>query len=380
MRHPADRALVQGVLHPFRTEIPMDVRIDTGNLADYGLDAGGGVVVEIWAGQDAPEVSFTLGHDAPGGSSFIRLSGDDGVYRARMGGRSRYARRPAEWRNKVVLDFEESEVQGISIKPPASAEVHLSRSATAGVDADGSPIPGSWAVDPDPGWGLDEDGLRKIVARLGRLRAREILADDFDGGFSPPAGELTVVRNDGTEVVMAIGTKVIEGSAHVRVTGGAAVYAVPAGPLEPFLEMESGPGEDRTLFQVHRSDMVKLIYWEGRTSVELGPDPDSGIWRPLGDDPPEIDVADIEWALGQLSRLLSDGRAEGISLVAAGVVPPNLVFEVQRQDGSHEAIYVGRGLVQEGVAYHYVARQKARDVHIMSSERITRLQQAFGKR
>ena len=177
--HPADQRLVAAALQPFRAESTVDVRIDTGNLADYGLDASNGVVVEIFTDADTPKVSLTVGNDAPGGSSFIRLSGDDAVYRARVGGRSRFVRAAADWRNRVVLDFAEDEVQGVSVKPPVGDVVHISRSP---VLAEGQTA-GAWIVDPDPGWGLDAAGLQAMVSALGELRAAEILGDDFDGGF-----------------------------------------------------------------------------------------------------------------------------------------------------------------------------------------------------
>jgi len=377
--HPADTPRVRAVLHALRNEIQVDVRVDTGNLADYGLDASGGIVVEVWTDQEEPEVSFTVGRDAPGASSFIRLSGDDGVYRARVGGRARFDRRPAEWRNRVVLDFSPSEVQELSITPPSGAEVHLTRAPSGEVDQDGSPLPGPWTVDPDPGWGLDATGLQNLIATMGRLRAHQILANEFEGGFSPPAAELTVMRNDGTESVMAIGTLVTEGRAHVRVTGGSAVYAVPAKPLARFMSLEQGPVEDRGIFQVDRSEISKLILWEGQRPTEAGPDPDTGIWRLLSGDGSATDVAEIDWAIDQLSRLQSDGRLEGLSYAASGVSPPNMIFEVQRQDGTHEALYVGRAVVKEGQRYLYVGKQNGKDVHIISAARIKRLRKAFGK-
>jgi len=374
--HPADQALVKSVLHPFRAETPLDVRVDEGNLADYGLDAAGGIVVEIWTSDQMPEVSLTVGSGAPGGSSFVRLSGDVSVYRARVGGRSRYERSAAEWRNQVVLDFEEADVQGISIKPPAGDEVHISRSPLVSESDELGP----WVVEPDPGWNLAAPALRSLVASLGQLRAREILADDFDGGFSPPAVEITVVASDGTETVMAVGSLVKDGIAHVRVTGGAAVYAVPVEPLQRFLDLEQGPQEDRTIFEVARANMARMIYWEGRSSVEIAPDPSTGVWRPVAEGAASVDVAEIEWALGQLGLLRSDGKAEGMSLAGAGVVPPNMVFEMQRQDGTHEAIYVGRPSVIEGREFYFVAKQNTREVHLILADRIRRLRQAFGVR
>jgi hypothetical protein len=375
LEHPADQRLVAAVLQPFRAESTVDVRIDTGNLGDYGLDASSGVVVEIFAQADSPKVSLTVGNDAPGGTSFIRLSGDDAVYRARVGGRSRFVRSASEWRNRVVLDFTEDEVQGVSVKPPVGDVVHISRSPDL---AEGQTA-GAWIVDPDPGWGLDSAGLQAMVSALGELRAEEILGDDFEGGFSPPAVELTVVRNDGTEQGMAVGSVVKDGLAHVRVTGGAAVYAVPVAPLKRFLALTAGIQQDRTIFSVARQDMAKIILWQGRTSVEVAPDPDSGVWRILSPQGLTSDIADINWALSQLSRLQADGRAEGVSLVAGGVVPPNMVFEVQRHDGTHEAIYVGRTREIEGRSYYMIARQNTKDVLLIAADRITRLRRAFGQ-
>jgi hypothetical protein len=234
-------------------------------------------------------------------------------------------------------------------------------------------------VEPDPGWGLDSAGLDAVVSSLGTLSAQQVLADDFDGGFSPPAVELTVVSEDGTERVMAVGTTITQGLAHVRVTGGAAVYAVPVGPLKRFLTLDAEPQEDRTLFTVERAQMSALIYWEGRSSVQISPDPTSGVWRPMGETPAPVDIADIQWAQGQLARLLSDGKVEGVGLAAAGVVPPNMVFEVQRQDGTHEAIYVGRTREVEGQQYYFVAKQNTAQLHLISAERIGRLRRAFGQ-
>jgi hypothetical protein len=57
-----------------------------------------------------------------------------------------------------------------------------------------------------------------------------------------------------------------------------------------------------------------------------------------------------------------------------------MVFEIQRQNGSHEAIYVGRSQQVEGRTFYYVAKQNTREVHLISAERIARLQRAFGKR
>ena len=41
----ADQMLVRSIVSQFRKEVPIDVKVDEGNLEDYGLDATNGIVV-----------------------------------------------------------------------------------------------------------------------------------------------------------------------------------------------------------------------------------------------------------------------------------------------------------------------------------------------
>ena len=40
--------------------ITADVRVDTGNLEEYGLDTTNGIIAEMWLGGEEPAVSFTV--------------------------------------------------------------------------------------------------------------------------------------------------------------------------------------------------------------------------------------------------------------------------------------------------------------------------------
>jgi hypothetical protein len=70
----ADSRRVSNLLAAFRSSVLADVTVDAGNLSEYGLDASNGLVVELWANDEAPVASFTIGKDLAGGSSFVRVS------------------------------------------------------------------------------------------------------------------------------------------------------------------------------------------------------------------------------------------------------------------------------------------------------------------
>ena len=92
---PADTIALRPLLALFeRDKTRMDVAVDTGNLADYGLDDAQGVLVELFTDSDEPAVSFLVGQDRPGGASFVRLPGSDTVYRGKVGSRARYPVHP----------------------------------------------------------------------------------------------------------------------------------------------------------------------------------------------------------------------------------------------------------------------------------------------
>jgi hypothetical protein len=368
----ADKSHIRAVLQAFRGEVQMDVRVDSDNHKDYGLNASGGLIVEIWSGTEAPEVSLTIGNPAPGGANFVRLSADESVYRARVGGRARFERSAADWRNRALLDFAEDEIQGVSVKPSSGPQLHLVRDESA----EGAAVPGPWRIDGGPA--VSPADLARLVAAVGHLRATEILGDDFDGGFSPPAAEITVVDGTGTETTLAVGSRAYEKAAFVRIEGQQAVYRVRGRVVGALLRLASGGGPSKTIFQVNPANMAALIYYEGRTQVELGPN-ESGVWTLRSPAGLTIDVKDIEWARMALSRPAAVGIAAGMSDGSTGLSRPKMVIEVQRADGSHEALYVGRAFMSDGDVRFYVKRQGGDKIYEMDEPMLSRIRRAFGQ-
>ena len=375
IEHPADRARVAQLLAAFRNRVVADVTLDEGNLKDYGLDAANGIVVEMWTDGEEPAASFTIGGDMAGGSSFVRVSGDSNVYRARIGGRQRFARDPLDWRNRVVIDRAEADIQGVRIEPWNGDVIHLIRQATE--DEQGQ---GPWALDPDPGWGLAPDDLGLVVQKLGQMRAANILDDDFDGGFSPPAASITIMDKDGTEITLAIGRRVEGGVAFVRMAGGSGVYAVPAQDLALFTSGAAAV-PSLVMFEVDESDMDRIIYYQRKTKVEVARHPESGVWQIDSPAGLKADVAEVAFVVRLLSAPRGEEEAGPLPDARTGLKRPRMVFEVQRKDGSHEALYVGRHFRNDGGAvFFWVKAQGSDTVYVMSESTLTRLRAGFGQR
>ena len=369
----ADEARISHLLAAFRRPILADVTIDDGNTKEYGLDAADGIVVELWTGANDPASSFTVGNDGPGGSSFVRVSGESAIHRARVGGRRRYNRTPRDWRNRVVVDREEADIQGIRIEPWNGSVVHMVREPTEGETGDGA-----WAFDPPGGLSIESSARNSAVESLGNMRAANILDDDFEGGFSPPAANITVMDKEGTEVTLAIGRREADGVAFIRVAGREGVYAVPKRDVVPFIGT-TAPVSELSLYKVLEPNIDKLIFYQKRTKVEIGRSGDSGVW--VITNPPGLasDVADVQFALRTLASPRAGTEVERASLRRVGLNRPRMVFEVQRKDGSHEAVFVGRHFRTDGQIYFWVKSQNSDRVYTMDEPTLSRLRRAFGQ-
>ena len=376
IKQTADESRINHLLAAFRRAIQADVQVDEGNLKDYKLDAAGGIVVELWTDIDKPAASFTIGADAAGGSSFVRISGDDSVYRALIGGRRRFDHAPADWRNRIVVDRSEADIQGVTVEPWNGTVVHMVRQPTAQETGDGP-----WIVEPTgvPGWALDAKQSQALIRKLGDMRAVNILDDDFDGGFSPPAVNITIMDKDGTETTLAIGRRLESGIQFVRVAGKTGVYAVPERDIGVFSKGVEGL-PDNLLFKVAGADLGRLIFFPKRVQIDLARNPETNVWGIASPPGIAVDVADVQFTVRTLSNLQSDGKAGRPSNRRTGLNRARMVFEVQRKDGSNEALFVGKHFrSKEGDVYFYVKHQGSPDVHVLSEKTLTRLRRGFGQ-
>ena len=377
----ADQVAVQALLANFRKEVPLDVKVDLGNLDDYGLDAGTGIVVEIWTEADgaAPSLSLTVGQDAPGGSTFVRLSGDEAVYRARVGGRHRFDKSSVEWRNRVLLDFDKAFAIGILVESDGSVLSHLVRGPSPGVDADSLPLPGPWRLEPDPGYPTDALLADAIAQGLGLMRAGELMGADFDGGFTSPLAVITVTLADGTERVLEVGSRESGGARFVRVNGQPDVYRVAASTIDQAL-LPAQELRDKTLFAFERQAVDTLALKDGAGIVLLQQDLSNGLWNVIEPPNVDVDVKLVFFAVNTLATLRSDEIASGVSFAQAGLEDPSNRIVVHFLDGHDEVLDIGHRVADERGRTLYFARVGGKDtVHLLREATVVKLRQGFGR-
>lgn len=258
---PADAPSVDALLALFREPLPMDARVDEGDLATYGLEPGKGVVVELWAEQDAPLISLTVGAEAPGGSRFVRLSGGEAIYRARLPAGARFAVEAAAWRDRELLPFKASELLTLRLEAGGLEPLELERQP---LDAERL---SAWSLRPAAPWAVDQGLVDTLVGRLAGLRAEEVLAPDFIGGFDPPVVVARFGLRDGRSRQLQVGRRAHESAAFVRIEGQPAVFRVPRRAVLPLL-LTREELRDRRLLRFDPSEL-DLLSWDedGRTRI-----------------------------------------------------------------------------------------------------------------
>lgn len=373
----ADQATVRALLAAFRKEIPVDVQVDTGNLDKYGLEPGKGIVVEFFTDGESPAVSFTVGNDAAGGSSFVRLSGSESIYRARVGGRARYERAPAEWRNKVLLDVEPEQLTALELRRD-DLVITLERGPSPGNDDQGLPKPGIWTLDPPPPWPIDQRIADGLVTTLGRMRAGGVAPPEVDGGFSPAAATFALTLTDGTVRTLLVGSREEQGTTYARVEGRDETYRVAAN-LRVLGNLVLDDLRDKTLLNFTRDDVDTLALEDGATSILLRQDLSTHLWQVIQPANVDLDIRAVFVAVNALATLRADG-ATTISPEAAGLTRPATRFVVTFVDSTSTALEVGNPTTDpRGRPAHYVRRAGSEDVFVLRDETITRLKAGFGR-
>lgn len=376
----ADQIAVRTLLNNFRKDVPLDVKVDEGNLEEYGLDATNGLVVEVFRGDAEPAASFTLGFDGPGGTSFVRLSGEEAVYRARLGGRHRYDKKPAEWRNRVLLDFEAASVAGLTVTQGGQITLALSRGPSAGTDAAGDPEPGPWVLTPDPGWAPDQTAMDNLVTSLGALRAGEILGDSYAGGFDPPAAVIEVGLDDGTTRALEVGSRELSGGgAFVRQLGKPTVYRV-ARPVVDAARLPVEMFRNRTMFGFTRSEIDTYSLEEGgRTRMLLQQDLATNLWNVIEPPNTDVDIKNVFFSINTLAQLRADDIADDVSPADAGLLNPSARVIAHRLDGRDHVLELGnrtRDSRNRPVWYARVAGQPT--VYMLRDPVVERIKAGFG--
>ncbi|MCB9779682.1 MAG: DUF4340 domain-containing protein [Alphaproteobacteria bacterium] len=370
---PADARMVRGLLDAFDAPVTMDVRIDQGNESDYGLDAGKGIVVELWQDGGDPVISLTVGGPAPGGSNFVRPSGDETVYRAQVGGAERYPVQPGQWRDRVPLGFAGDDVVELTVHAEGGGDDWTIRREPG---ADGTP--GQWTLDPPAPWLVDDAMLDVVVERLGALRAEEVLDASVGGGLDAPAAVATFTLADGSRRTLTVGSRLSRQAAFVRSDTGDAVYRVVPDALAPLFAGRDDL-RDKTLMGFDVQDIDALGLDEAGASWRVR-QVSGGSWQVVQPANAALDVGALALVARALSQLRGDFVAEGVDASAAGLGQPASVVRVFLVDGSELVLSIGAATTDpRGQPSYFVRVQGQREILLLRASTVQRIRAAFGR-
>ena len=377
---PADTIALRPLLALFeRGKTRMDVAVDTGNLADYGLDDAQGVLVELFTDSDEPAVSFVVGQDRPGGASFVRLPGSDVVYRGKVGSRARYARPPLEWRDKMVTQLPTGLVQELRIEPLDGGKTVFERLPEGDINTESSAKFGNWS-SPQAEFPVDQKSVDALAKTLTELRAGRVLSPDFDGGFEPPAVVAQVLMVDGEQITLTIGQRTAEGGAvFLKRSGRDEVYLV-SGSVRDRLLRPILAYRNRILFDFERLDVRDYILQDELGRAVLTQDSKTNMWaftQPMNMD---TDVLAVTQSVNTLADLRADAIDPVISQEDAGLTEGFSTLTVRMRDGSSQSLHIGLRYDMGGTSYTYVTRPELLpNIYLVRTDTLTHMRAGFNR-
>ena len=375
---PADSLGIRPMLRALEDGVPMDLRIDEGSLEDYGVDDQNGILVELFAeGDDVPEVSFVVGQNVVGGSSFVRLKDSEVVYRAKVGGRHRYDREVADWRDRMVLSWEVETITDVELERLDGEDLHFQR-VPEGVKSDGSTRFSDWELVQDRGFDVDQQSVTAIARNLAVLRSGEVLSADYDAGWDPPASEVTLRTLDGASVTLSFGRSALEGAAFVRLDPEGSVYRVAGSSLGPTLQPMLA-WRNRSLFEISRTDIVSVTLedMQGRRVLSQIED---GMWEVTEPRNVDADVKQVLFTVNTLRALRTDAIIDGVSLDEAGLLNPTQRLSMKLSSGVVLELVVGKSFnAGNGQLMHYVKRADSDVVMGLLDVQLQHMRKGFGR-
>ena len=279
----ADLARIRSLILNFRKPIPMDALIDTNNEEKYGLEGGNALVVEIWTeGADA-KVSFLLGADATKSSSFIRISGSDAIYRARIGGRRRYAYSARDWLSQQVISLELNDITSISTQEISGNGYEIKKGTSL------------WEIEGIVTDDLDQKSIGTALKSLIRLRIGERASVvDFVSTFQMELG-----TTSGIPFQFQI-AEVEAGGALLKVVGEEEIYRVASPALERFFK-GAQHFLNRKLLTMDDRNSLDLVQFSSKTQkIIIQQDLSNNFWKVLEPTNLDLDLREIFFMVNTL--------------------------------------------------------------------------------
>lgn len=336
----ADAAQVRTLLRGLAGGVGMLAQVGEGDPKDYGLSNEHAINVQLYTKGDVPAVSLVVGKPAGGPTAFVRLPDSPVIWRADVGGRARYERPAADWRDKMALDIARERVRALTLVRGEADVLRVVRGPSTEIDADGNPVAGPWVVDgageKSRGDAVDNASIDVLVGALARLRAGQIHNPDYAAGFEAPAATATLTLDDGATHRVVLGSKLDDGASFVRVDDRPDVYRV-SGQVGRLALQPREQLRDRSILSFATQEVASLALAEGGMTTVLTQSSDgAGSWAVT--QPANLDADQkLARALVQgLAGLRADALAADRTFVAG-----NTTLTVRYRDGGRTVLTFG---------------------------------------
>lgn len=349
----ADAAQVRTLLKGLAGGVEMLAHVGEGDPKDYGLSNEYAIHVQLYTKGEAPAVSLVVGKPAGGPTAFVRLPDSPVIWRADVGGRARYERPAADWRDKMALDVPRERVRALTLVRGKDDSVRVVRAPSTEVDTDGNPVVGPWVVAPNTHIGrdgspspdarkgaadepVDSATIDLLVGALARLRAGEIHNPDYAAGFDAPAATATLTLDDGSAHRVVLGGKLDDGAAFVRVDDRPDIYRV-SGQVARLALQPREQLRDRSILAFTAGEVDSLTLAEGGMTIVMAQSSDgAGTWTVT--QPANLD-ADQKLARALLLGL-AGFRADALP-TSPTFVAGNTTLTVRFRDGGRTVLTFG---------------------------------------
>ena len=260
----ADQARINALILNFRKGIPMDALIDSGNEKDYGLDSGNAIVVEMWGEGTEAEISFLLGANSVQGASFLRLSGDDNIYRARVGGRHRYEYSARDWLSQQVLPIQILNLRTVIVEEQGVDILQIEKTES------------EWLVEGVEQSSVDQERVTEAIQSLLALRIGKRIS------VEQPTVEsrIRLSQNSGEQMILNI-SGISVGAAVVWIEGSSEFFQVASPALERMLKGKDVFENRRLLEFRDRKQLDMLRFYRDEQNVIVQQDLSNGFWNIL---------------------------------------------------------------------------------------------------
>lgn len=371
VKGPADTPGIRRLIRLFDDGIPMDARIDEANPEPYGLDFQDAAAVDLYTGGEVATVSFVIGWDTSGGSSFVRLHEDDTVYRAKIGGRARWDREVDLWRDPFVVREDKASVTDIQV---AVGDERFTFASDGGVTGGRQR---RWSLVEDPGFPLDQRTVEAWASSLMALRAGEVLSSEFDGGFDEPAAVVTLQLEGGESVELTFGSREGDRSAFVKRSDRQAAYRI--SPTHRTRAARAlADYSDATALSFDRDQVKQLRLEDDGVTVVLEQQAEAGDWIVREPANVDVDLKLVYFTVNNLGDLRSDETVQ-VTLDEAGLLEPWMTVTIQMMDGSSSVLEVGHELDDPSNPRSYARLAGTDRVFTLRQQTITRIRQGFGR-